>query len=344
MADIRRTAKAQKAAQIRREHAQARQLVESYRGVWQRIKQDLDTLGGQIKAARAAGEPVNRGWLLKQHNLASLLGQVEGEIHITTSFLERSITDAQADAVLAGRINAEELIRASLGPPPKGVTWTPKLPSGAVEHLIGYSGDGRPLGELLSKLPSSAAHEMRRTLVTGVALGKHPAVIAREARTALGGNMARALTIARTEVLRSYRESSRATYRANNDVVTGWIWNAELDANCCAVCWGMHGQVFATEDSMDTHPGCRCALVPQTASWADLGFDVPETGVDVPSGADVFASAPADVQRAVLGPQKFAAYQQGRLALPDLVAKTHSRQWGGGRRERSLADALSATA
>lgn len=341
MADPRKLSAQQKAALLRRERRQAEQLVRSYRQVWQTIKADLERLGVQIKAAKEAGETVNRGWIVKQNRLEGLLGQVEGEMNITTSFLERTITAAQADAVLAGRINAEQLIAASL---PPGLGWQPAFPTEAFRKLVGFAQDGQPLGDLLAELGPLAAQDVKRALVTGIALGKNPRVIARGARDALGGNMARALTIARTEVLRSYREASRETYHANQDVVEGWQWSATLDGRTCASCWSMHGEHFDTEESLDSHPSCRCALVPTSRPWAELGFpDVQETQVALESGSDIFARQPEALQRKVLGPGKFDAYRTGKIQLADLVQKTSSRRWGAGRRERSLRDALAAS-
>ena len=338
MPDPRKLSAQQKAALLRRQRRQAQELIASYRQVWQTLKSDLDRLGVQIKEAKAAGEAVNRGWLVKQHRLEGLLGQVEGEMYLTTSFLEREITTAQADAVLAGRINAEQLIAASL---PPGLDWRPAFPTGAFRKLVGYAQDGQPLGDLLAELGPLAAQDVKRALVTGIALGKNPRVIARGARDALGGNMARALTIARTEVLRSYRESTRETYHANRDVVEGWQWSAALDNRTCSVCWGMHGEHFDTDEMMDTHPNCRCALVPTSKPWADLGFpDVAETRVELEPGADVFARQSESVQRQVLGPGKYEAYRTGKIQLSDLVQKTSSRRWGAGRREASLKTAL----
>ena len=48
----------------------------------------------------------------------------------------------------------------------------------------------------------------------GIALGQHPTVIARSIAKGLNGGMTRVLLISQTEILRSYRESSRLTYLA----------------------------------------------------------------------------------------------------------------------------------
>jgi SPP1 gp7 family putative phage head morphogenesis protein len=172
-----------------------------------------------------------------------------------------------------------------------------------------------------------------------VILGQNPRVIAAQIRTALGGNLARALTIARTEMLGVYREAARRTYSAN-PIVTGWVWWSALDRRTCPVCWAQHGTFHEPSEPFGGHPSCRCSMLPSTKGWKELGFDVPETRVDVKPGEEVFAGLDADTQRFILGPKKFEAYARGDITLPDLVKETHSPRWGIGHAERSLDDAL----
>lgn len=341
--NARRLSARQKAAQLALERQQANQIIEHYRTVWQGLKRDLTAVEGRIKAAERAGRQVKPDWVRREYNIAALQSRVEHELQIQTSFLEHAMTRAQAKAVLAGREDATQLIRSQLGEPPPGVSWQPRLPVSAVNHLIGRSSNGKPLGELLSTLPGDAGKELRTVLIAGLASGKNPREIARDARDSLGGDTARALTIARTEILGAYRASSQMTYQDNTDVVTGWQWSAEDDA--CAMCIAMSGEVFDTEDALDSHPSCRrCVMVPQTVSWQSMGYDVPDTSVTVPSGEETFAGQSDAFQLKVLGPGKYEAYKSGAISLKDLVQTTHSSQWGAGRREASLKDALARAA
>ncbi len=328
----------QKKALLAKERAAARVLIDEYRRVWQRILADLDVLAQQMRQARLAGEQINAAWLAQRDRLKALLAQIEGEIQLTAHQLEHLITQAQAEAVIAGQQDAADLIKASL---PAEMLFQPAFPTLAFQQLVGFAQDGQPLGDLLAELGPLASAEVKKALVIGVGLGKNPRTIAYDARTALGGNLARAMTIARTEVLRAYRESTRATYVANSHVVQDWVWYAKLDARTCPVCWAMSGQTFEVEIEMETHPNCRCALIPRTRSWDELGFhDLADSRPVIPLGEDLFAQADPELQRQVLGPSKFAAYKAGDITLADLVQKTSSSRWGGGRREASLATAL----
>jgi SPP1 gp7 family putative phage head morphogenesis protein len=341
-----RVARQQKAERLRADRALQQQILDEYGRVWRRISADLDELTAQITAARARGETVNAAWLNQRDRLESLERQTRAQMRFVIDVAERAITAAQADALTAGQVDARALLLESLGPPPSAATpFAPALPVAQLELMVGRAMSGQPLGDLLARLGPLAAESIRRELVMGVALGRNPRVTARKIKGALGGNAARALTIARTETLGVYRAAALETYRSNRAVVTGWVWLAQLSQRTCAVCWAMHGSFHTLDEGLASHPSCRCTQVPSTRSWAELGFpDVPESGLEVEAGAVVFARAPAELQRAVLGKAKYEAYAAGRLALSDLAEPTLSPVWGPGLRERSLRDALQVAA
>jgi len=107
-------------------------------------------------------------------------------------------------------------------------------------------------------------------LTRGLALGLGPEVIRRLIQQMMGMVLTRALRIARTEMLRAYREAARRNYQANSDVVKGWIWHSALNERTCAACWAMHGTVHRLEERLDDHVGGRCTAVPLTKTWAEL--------------------------------------------------------------------------
>ncbi|MBI4494350.1 MAG: hypothetical protein HY690_16310 [Chloroflexi bacterium] len=72
------------------------------------------------------------------------------------------------------------------------------------------------------------------------------------------------------------------------------------------------------DERLDDHPRGRCAPVPVTRTWAELGFkEVPETRVEVPKGTEVFAKLSPEQQRQILGPAAFAAYRAGVVKMED---------------------------
>ena len=188
-----------------RERNAASEMVRAYGQSWQRIKAQLDQVTSQIAAARAAGEEVSVSWLFQRRRLQVLQSQVEAEIREFARYAERRILAEQAAAVWAAQEHAEQLVLIGLGKPPPGVAVTlVRLPRQALEDLVGFQQGGSPLRELLDELGPEASAATRKALIEGVATGQNPRVIARWMRAALGGNLTRALTIARTEVLLVY--------------------------------------------------------------------------------------------------------------------------------------------
>lgn len=334
---------------LRRERSAAAQMVRAYAQTWVALRTDVLALTDEIAAARTAGLAVEPEWLFQQRRYRLLLAEVEGEITRFGAQAGRLIVQEQLAAVELGERHARDLTRIALqeraplrSPVPGRVmaSWV-GLPREATAQMVGTLQPGSPLRDLLDGLGPDASASVRRGLVTGLARGLPTARIANEVRDALGGNLTRALTITRTEVLRSYRESSRLAYEANSDIVQGWIWHASLSDRTCAHCWAKHGSRHRTQERMATHPRCRCSLVPDTRSWADLGFPkVKETRPRVQDGEAAFARKSAAFQEAVLGPAKFRAYKDGQITLADLAGERDGGRWGQVGYERSLAEAL----
>lgn len=329
-------------ALLRQERAAASELVRAYGAAWGRIRERLTALTRDIAEVRAAGGTVPMEWLLSQERYRLLLPQVEAELRVFAQFAEHRIIAEQAEAVSAAQAHAGQLMLRGLGPPPVGITVTfARLPAGAVTDLVGFLADGSPLRAILAELGPAAASAVQTALLAGIATGQGPRDIAQAVQRAFGGNLARALTIARTETLRAYRESSRRVYEANSDVLEGWTWHAKLDTGTCAFCWSMHGSLHEVTERFASHPRCRCASVPLTKTWPALGSPgVRETRIEVPAGAQRFARLSTADQHAVLGPAKFAAYQDGAMSLEDVRGFRLDPRWGPVGYERSLRDIL----
>ncbi len=82
---------------------------------------------------------------------------------------------------------------------------------------------------------------------------------------------------ARDEMHHEYREAKRQQVLENPKVFDGWMWRAACDGQTCELCWEKHGLTYPAEIPMVSHPGCRCALVPNPRSFADiLGVPIPD--------------------------------------------------------------------
>lgn len=312
-------------------------LVRDWRGVEQRALADLAALQETMDAARAAGKPVNQAWLYRQARLQAVLGNVAEQVEAYGGRAADLTEQGQAWAHRQGQADAVALTGQAAGLSADMVRTVPAN----VATAAGFLADGSPLVDLFKGMGVDAATTARAVLTQAVALGWGADRTAREFRDGLALAQHRATTIARTELHRVYRTTTRDTYQANADVVTGWTWRAHLDSRTCTGCMAMDGTVHPVDEVLDGHPRCRCAMVPLTPSWADLGI----TGVDdLPSpvqrrGDDLLRSmSPADLRRA-LGPSRAALYRAGQIDLQDMVVRTHDPRWGSMRREATVAEA-----
>lgn len=326
---------------LRQERQAAAAMLRAYGAAWQPLEARVQRLAEQMLDAMARGQPVAAEWLFEADRLPVLQREVAAEILRFARFAEQTVRREQATAVAAAQTHAAALTQAGLGPSRRPLPYRALNPA-AVEQLVGFLADGSPLRDLLDRLGVEASQQVREALITHVVTGQHPTEAVPAIRRALGGNLARALTIARTEMLRSYRTALLRSYQENRHLLTGWIWHSALGTRTCAFCWSMHGTVHPLDEPFASHPNCRCAPIPKTKSWRELGVDVPES-LDVPPpepGPDLFARLPADQQRAILGPAKFAAYQAGAIRLEDLRGFRRDPRWGRVGYERSLWEIL----
>jgi SPP1 gp7 family putative phage head morphogenesis protein len=277
------------------------------------LRAQLEGMLREVERQRAAGQTVSRAWLLRQARFEILLRQVEAEQSRLAGYANSLIAGRQLELFGLASGHAEGLLRAA------GVgTSFVRLPTEAVEELVGNLSDGTPLSRLLDKLGPEAAREVREALVTGLVAGEGPRSVARRFRIALGGSQTRALLIARTETVRAYRNSTQRIYEANSDVLAGWMWLSARSSRTCAVCWAKYGTIFPVTKPMPAHVSCRCTMVPLTdkAQAKEMG-----------SGAELFAGMDDEAQEKILGPTRFEAYKAG-ASLSDFVTLERSRRWG----------------
>ncbi|MEJ5222839.1 MAG: phage minor head protein [Anaerolineales bacterium] len=333
---------------LNRERAAAREIVRVYGEAWKRIKTELERLHTEYEGMKARGEKPGPDWIYQFNRARAFRSQVERELLEFSRYAEAKTLEEQRAAIESAQAQAERLTRLALGNPPPGlmIDWN-RIDDGAVQTLLGMTQADSPLHRLLLSISREGAQAAEDALVQGMLLGQSPREVAREMRRVLGMTLSRALTIARTETLRAHRESTRASYQANSDIVAGWVWHSALDTRTCAACWAMHGTVHRLDEILDDHPGGRCGMVPLARSWADIGrrigidlSGVPDSRPEIETGVSLFGKLPPEKQIKILGPAKWAAWQDGQFALPDVVGRARSNEWGTHRYEKSLAQLL----
>lgn len=181
-------------------------------------------------------------------------------------------------------------------------------------------------------ISTEATAVIQTTLIRGIALGDNPRATAREmlrrVEGGFNGGLTRALNIARTEQLDAHRAAGRAQDEANANVLTEWEWHTQLDVRTCSSCLVQHGTRHPLdEDGPLDHQQGRCARVPVTMSWRELGFNIDEPPSVTPDAKAWFDGLGASQQEQILGSAKLELYQSGRVSWQDLSSRRSTPGW-----------------
>lgn len=334
------------AALYRKERAAVYEMAIRYRQTVKALVPLWEDAYRRLQAAKLAGysDEYLSGFIWNEYRMARLLGQASQLFSAMGSDVGLVLSRGQIEAVRLATASAQSMILGELGAPVPGAIYAGfvRFPEEQIKLLTGRLQDGSPIADLARQFGVDGPTIIRQELVKGMANGEIPTQVARRMAKALGADYGRLALIARTEMLRVYRDTTLATYQQNARLVKGWRWSSALSDTTCPVCWAMHGRVFPLSERMATHPACRCSMRPVLRPWSEISpglRDVKEPPTPK-TGQELFAKLPPERQRTILGPLPYKAYKQGLIKLPDLVEETHHPDWGRGRRQRSLSKAL----
>lgn len=297
---------------LRQDKAMLRQLSQAYAMIERSLKRELNALMREIEQAQREGKTVNRDWLRRSWRYQQLINQAKAQVNGYSNGAAPFIETKQRQAINLGQFHAADLIQTGAD-----ISFA-RLPSEAIQELVGVLGDGSPLAKVLDKLAGEAAREIRDVLITGLGSGHGAAKIGRAVRQVIDIPRWKALQIARTETMRAYRQSTLQTYAENSDVLDGWVWTSTLSTRTCAACWSLHGTFFPLSKTFfPAHVSCRCTSIPSVKGV--------KTNVQV--GSVAFTNLPAQEQQTILGPTRYEMFQAG-TPLEDFVMLTRDREWG----------------
>ena len=306
----------------------AQQVIDAYKPVDQNLRKRI------LQITALAQKRKLKPWqIMRMTALTSLKAQLVGELAIFHSVVRGVITGGQQGAIGLAETGSRMVVDRALPRGIKidnlarlGIQWN-RLPREAFEGCVGIAGDGKPLGNLLSRYGPQNAAKITSEIGSGIATGKGPREVARLARKATGIPLSEALTISRTEINRAHREATRLNYAANSDIVRGYRRLASKDALTCMACIALDGTAYENNEPLDSHPNCRCTMVPDTLTYQDLGLDIPEEPRPE-NGQEWFKKQPESVQRQMMGGRRLEAFKTGKIGLSDLVTVSSSSTWG----------------
>lgn len=319
-----------KAHLLASEAQQTQQMVAQWRSVESTLQDKVELFARRVLEDGLSPSQVrSRQFQLDRYR--SLLAQVNEQLDKYSTYANTTISDRQRQLGRQGIRDAQTAIATTAG-----VTIRyDKLPVSATENMVGLAGDGSPLLSLLRDSFGLGAGAMLDKLAKGVAIGENPRVIARDmVRNGLSQSLNRMLTIARTETLRVYRESSREQYKESG-VVPGYKRLATHDRRVCPACLMADGEFYKLTEVMPEHPQGRCAMVPIVDGYKPAEWQ---------SGADWFTEQNPEVQQGILGNGRYQAWRAGKFDLDQLVAVRADRVWGDSLQPRTLTDLLGGSA
>lgn len=330
MADVYQLSQAFRAALLARDTQAAARLIAAYELGASRLEANLRQLLASVEAARARGETITDGWLYRQARFRELIQQAQQEMLRLSQYADNLITEQQRAEIERGLRDSATLMKTAadeIGINPSFA----QTPKATVENLVGALGDGSPLRGVLGRYGIEGAKVIERELIAGLVAGEPIAKVARRMRSAVGGNLDKALQIARTETLRAYRESSRQNYLKNAEYISGYIWVSAKQVRTCLACLALDGQFFPLDKPLPAHVNCRCT------SYAALKGEPPRQRE---TAAQWFARQPDSVKRQSMTADELDAFNAGRVTLQDFVGRTNSEKWGSSYHQLSLKRAL----
>lgn len=233
----------------------------------------------------------------------------------------------EGDAVALGIEAAEALALAAAGDaaPVVRSQWQTQTPAAV-------SGLSSPvLLAMLAGFGADAAANLEAAAVAGFAqkgfaglgsvLGSWPAI-----------PLSWSATGSRTAQAWAYRRASHATYRANRQLIRGWVWVATLDKRVCVSCLSMHGTRHSVDEVLNDHHNGRCTPVPIV-----IGSDLTSS---ISSSQNWFDRQPRATQLEIMGPGRLKAYREGRFVWADMSRTYTDAIYGVMRRAATLKELL----
>lgn len=210
------------------------------------------------------------------------------------------------------------------------------VPLGHITELLGTPLGGAFYATSFADLGAVLVAAIRNILLAGLVSGEGIAPVARKLQQVMGGARYKAERIVRSEFVRVANQAALTTYAQNADVIQAVQWVSTLDDATCLQCAQLDGRTWeaftaAPLPVADTHPNCRCRLVPVVKDAESLGLppgtrasfsgQVPET-LTYP---EWFRQQSADFKRKVLGPTRYKLYASGRARLKDFATASGIR-------------------
>lgn len=311
-------------------NAQTVALTRAWAEAWDVLLPEFEVALTELLAGAADGK-LTRAVVARNIRLQGALRAARTYLDVLAPQAASTITGDLSQAVLDAAEGHAALVTSQLPPGSTGLTVNfNRVPEQALAAIVERT--TQQIHSSTIPLPADVERIMKRALVRGIAVGDNPRRTAsrliKETEGAFNGGLTRALNISRTETLDAHRAATKAADRANRDILTEWEWHASLDRRTCPSCLAKHGQRFPLEDDgPQDHQQGRCARVPLTKTWKELGFDIEEPASVTPDARAWFDNLTPSTQQEIMGPTRLKLLQDGDIRWEDLSSKRTTSGW-----------------
>ena len=321
-----------RAALIAAEQTQSAVIAQKWLSVENTLQIAINELAEE---AFSGGTGLSVSQIFKLRSWAVLSVQVTAEITRFLVDIEPQLNAAHAVSATSGAMDAFTLTQLAIEQVGAGaLDVTPmRLNTAAVENLVAIARAGQPLGDLMSLAYGDAADGMLNELIEGSALGLNPRETARlMTQEGLVRGFSHVELVARDQQNRAYRLASQQQY-AQSDVLSGFQRIASKDSRTCLACLALDGTLHETSEFIAVHPTDRCSMIPTVRGFPPVQFQ---------TGKEWFDGLAPDQQRAIMGPGRHAAYQDGLFEFEDMAKVSENDVWGPSAQVKPLAELVEA--
>lgn len=290
------------------------ELLGAYQDARHSIAAELAFLEEQIRWSIENNEDrLTAAWVRRQDWYRDLDATIQRE----AAMLESTTRRVTVGGRMAGIAEAGETGRQMI----RGVPWAGMNPR-PVEHWIAAIQPGSPVDGVLSRYGTRVESTLKREITQGLVQGRGSQSIAADLGDIIPPSDAS--RIVRTETMRAYRGVYQDQMQAMPaDAIAGYRWVSALDSRTCAICIGLHGQVFETYPDF-FHPNCRCTVSPVFSER----YAPPR---EFTTGEQWLREQSEEQQCAILGPARFEVWSEGST-LPGMIQFGRDPVWGGSTR------------
>lgn len=314
--------------------AQTTALVAAWVNAYETVATELDAAIFELTTAAQERGRVTRSMVLRSQRLTAARAAVAQALEQVAERTGLIITADLAQVIEHAVVAEQGMILSQLGGVRRAdlAASLVRADAGQVAAMVQRATE--QITALSWPIGAEAYAAVQTELLRGIAVGDNPRRAARRMLRSVEdrfeGGLQRALVVARTETLDATRAAAQAVDQANADVVAGWTWTAHFgDTRTCPACLSMHGSQFPVDQpGPQGHQQCRCARVPRTKSWAELGFEgIPDPPDAIPDAEAWFEGLSEARQVEILGPARFEAWKAGNYPMEQWATRRETDGW-----------------